>query len=366
MKLQFSDEHMGFINTAIAERDAILAKDPQNIEARYNKALMLLSVGQFSEGWPLFDVRCELPDAIHKYDWFPVPRWDGSDITGKHVLLWLEQGIGDQIMAMAMVQRLADKAATVTMLADRRFRDICKRTFSSNVQFHMVGEHITPRLAKWDFDCQLSVTDLGRMFLRTGDDFNSKPYLKANPEKIAELRRKYKTDERPLIGFSWMSTNARFGNLKSIPPDQMRKLLSFKEFNYVNLQYGDNDSDEAALRALGCEFITDSSIDPLISLDDSAAQIAAMDMIVSVSNSTVHFAGALGVETIALVPLGHGRVWYWFTEHDNTPWYDSVKICRANKPGDWSDAIGNAFTRLFAKSFEQDTGRQHAYVPFHN
>ena len=344
MKLQFDQDHMDFIRKCIAERDAVLAEKPDDIEAKYNKALMLLSIGEFTEGWPLFDIRTELPNAIHKYSWFPVPRWDGSDISGKHVMLWLEQGIGDQIMAMSMLGRLAEKAASVVLLADRRFYDIVKRSFPANVQMHRVGDHIPSRLRKWDFDCQISMSDMGQMFLRTGDDFNNKPYIKPDPALVEHFRRKYnKRPDRKLIGFSWMSANAQCGALKSIPPAIFERLLHFGGADFVSLQYGDNQDDLREFRKMGCDFVNDNDVDPLVSLEESAAQIAAMDMVVSVSNSTVHMAGAMGVKTLVLVPVGHGRAWYWFTGYNQAPWYDSVTVCRADDTEDWSDAINKAY-----------------------
>ena len=295
----------------------------------------------------MFDVRCEVPGAVYSYDWFPAARWDGGDLTGKHVLLWLEQGIGDQIMGMSMIQRLLDKVASCVLMADRRFAPICRRTFPK-AEFYRVGDHVPRRLRDFDFDCQLSVTDLGRMFLPTGVDIMGTPFLQPNIGKVAELRRKYKNGDKPLVGFSWMSANDRTGFLKSIPPAQFKQLLGFSNLQYVNLQYGDNSEDLAAFRALGCDFIHDTDIDPLVSLDDSAAQIAAMDIVVSVSNSTVHFAGAMGVKTYALIPIGHGRVWYWFTDHERTPWYDSVQICRSESPGEWAEPIDKAWRGLMS------------------
>lgn len=352
MELKFTDEHMGFINEAIAERDATLAKDPDNVEARYNKALMLLSIGKFSEAWPIFDVRFKV-DPIFSYDWFPVPRWDGTDITGKHVLVWLEQGIGDQIMSMAMVERTAAKAASVVLMADRRFAALCRRTFP-NVEFHRVGDPLPERMKTWDFDYQLSMSDMGQMFLRTGDDFNSGAFLKPDAEKVARLRHRYGKSGKPLVGISWVSQNPRYGNLKSMSPDEFKVLLQFKQFQYVVLQYGASDADIAALRAVCPDLIYDPTIDPLLNLDDSASQIAAMDLVVSVSNSTVHFAGAMGVKTLALVPIGHGRVWYWFTGYSKSPWYDSVTICRSEDHNNWMQAITKAYNGLRLYSLREN------------
>lgn len=344
MTFKFSDSHLAFIDKAIAERDEVLKTSPDDLQANYNKALMMLSVGRFKEGWPLFDWRHKIPGSIFSYDHFPVDRWDGEDITGKDVLLWLEQGIGDQIMGASMVHELAAKARSIVLMADRRFAPLFKRSFPDNVTFYKTGEKVPERLLNWDFDCQLAFSDLGQMFRQSFDGFPGKPFLKADPEKVARLRKKYGTD-KPLIGFSWVSSNQKYGQLKTIPPREFASLLSTMGGRFVCLQYGDHPDELRELQSLkgfGTEVIVDEDVDPLLSLDDSAAQIAAMDMVVSVSNSTVHLAGALGVRTLALVPLGHGRVWYWFSEMDKSVWYPSVEIIRQFAIGDWADPLGRA------------------------
>lgn len=347
---RFSDSHMTFIRKSIAEREAVIAKDPDNLEAHYNRALMLLSIGEFDEGWKEFEWRLKVPNSIFKYEWFPVPRWDGKDIAGKHVLVWLEQGIGDQVMAARCLPLLADKAASVTLMADRRFAPIFRRSFP-NVEFYRTGDAVPERCLKWDFDCQLSISDLGQMFLTSFGNLYRGPYLKPDAAKVAALRAKYLNGEnKSLVGFSWVSENAGFGGLKSIPPDKFSKLLGFESNKYVSLQYGDHKTDLDYFRTINPDIIVDASVDPLLSLDDSAAQIAAMDLVISVSNSTVHLAGAMGVKTCALVPVGHGRVWYWHSEMAFSPWYPMVSVYRSEVPGEWDAPINNAWSRVLSAS----------------
>lgn len=337
----FPPEHIAYIEKAIAGRDELLAKDPNDIEANYNKAMLLLSIGRFEEGWDQFEWRLELQGSIFSYNWFPVEKWDKvSDITGKHVLLWLEQGIGDQIMGASMVPDLAKKAASITLMADRRFAPLFRRSLPDNVIFYKFGDKIPERMKTWDYDCQLSMADLGLMFRKTFDDFPGTAFLKPDPIKVAALRKKYKgNSDKPLVGFSWMSANVKYGALKSIPPDDYAWLLKNPDYTFVSLQYGDNAIDTEMLRQRGCNFTVDPTIDPLISLDDSAAQIAAMDYVISVSNSTVHLAGAMGIPTTAMIPVGHGRVWYWFTAMKYSCWYNSVKLNRTTSPSEWNETV---------------------------
>jgi hypothetical protein len=98
---------------------------------------------------------------------------------------------------------------------------------------------------------------------------------------------------------------------------------------FVNLQYGDCAAEiAAAKRAFGVDILDDPEIDPLASLEDFFAQVAAMDLVVSTSNTTVHVAGALNIPTWLLIPRGEGALWYWFMDRSDSPWYPSVRIFR--------------------------------------
>ena len=102
----------------------------------------------------------------------------------------------------------------------------------------------------------------------------------------------------------------------------------------VDLQYGDSDMDRAQFEAeTGVSVIRDKEIDALKDLDGFAAQVDAMDLIVSISNTTVHVAGALGVPAWVLLP--NAPMWRWMIDRDDTPWYPLVRLFRQNKRGDW-------------------------------
>ncbi len=81
-------------------------------------------------------------------------------------------------------------------------------------------------------------------------------------------------------------------------------------------------------------------------LDMFAAQVAAMDLVISISNTTVHMAGAIGVPVWAMVPTGPGAHWYWFRDRTDSPWYPSLRIFRQARPGDWSNAVADVAAKL--------------------
>ena len=77
----------------------------------------------------------------------------------------------------------------------------------------------------------------------------------------------------------------------------------------------------------------------MLNLDGLAALIAACDVVVTVSNTTAHLAGALGVPTLLMLPYSRGSLWYWHEGRDDSPWYPSIRIVRQRSPGDWDDVV---------------------------
>ncbi len=116
---------------------------------------------------------------------------------------------------------------------------------------------------------------------------------------------------------------------------------------FVNLQYGDCQTELDALqREHGITVINDPAIQPFGDLDPVAAQVAAMDLVISVSNTTVHLAGALGIPSWVMVPRGLGRLWYWFRGIERSPWYAGTVLHTPESDNDWDKVIQHLATEM--------------------
>jgi hypothetical protein len=98
---------------------------------------------------------------------------------------------------------------------------------------------------------------------------------------------------------------------------------------FISLQYGRAANDVMSLPA-DLSVYHDSEIDPLLDIDAQAAQIAALDMVVTVSTAAAHLAAAMGVPTLILLPEDWGQLWYWGHSDARVPWYPSVRLCRGD------------------------------------
>ena len=145
------------------------------------------------------------------------------------------------------------------------------------------------------------------------------------------------------IGISWRGgKHLSVKRERSIPLEKWHRLFALKELHFINLQYGDCTAELQELqRQMGITIYDWDDSDPLLNLDDFAAQISALDLVISVDNSTAHIAGALGVPVWTLLPFNCD--WRWMQDFTDTPWYKSMRLFRQKICGDWDGVIDNLF-----------------------
>jgi len=340
------------IGTAIALEEKAVALQPDDGRFIYNLGLFQLKHGRLAEGWDKFEQRFyEAGSDIKTFKKrlpAPPPYWNGENLRGRRILLWREQGLGDEIMCASMIPDVIAQGAACRVMCSPRLAAVLQRSFPG-IETVAFGSDLAE--AGRDCDFQLPIGSLGRFFRR---DFAQFPkhagYLKADPAKSAALRGKYQALAGPkrIVGVSWRSRNERLGAAKSAALADWADLLRAPDAFFVSLQYGDCAEELAAVRAmLGIDIHQDASIDAMGDLDDFFAQVSALDAVVSTSNTTVHAAGALNVPTCVLLPSGSGAMWYWFLHRADSPWYPSLKLLRqppVSPPGEalWREPLSQA------------------------
>lgn len=333
-------EDLGDTVAAARHFHLLLALAPNAAGVHMNYGLFRLSVGAYAEGWAEYEWRWR-NEEYDERDWgLGLPRWDGAPLQGRGLLLWGEQGVGDQILYGTMLRDAAVRSgARIIVAVDPRLVDLFDRSLSPH------GMTVVARGTPVDAAAQCPFGSLGLWLRRQGGDFASGGIeLVADETRRMALRTRYQkiAGDRRLVGLSWRSTNRRIGFDKSIPVHDLLPALQQPGIQWVNLQYGDCAADLAALRAAGIAIHDDPEIDSFRDLDGFAAQVAALDAVVTVSNTTVHVAGGLGVPCRLLLPVGRGRLWYWPVNGNICPWYRSVRITRQTQAGEWGPALAAA------------------------
>jgi Flp pilus assembly protein TadD len=281
--------------------------------------------GDFKSAWPNYHWRLS---RRRRWGGEPVqPEWQGEGLRGKSILAYAEQGIGDQVMFMAMLRDLCATGAHIVLECDPRLVPLFRRSFPDvgcvPVENPPVPETLDPAI-----DYHVAMGSLGCWLW---DDFTGRkrgPYLTADAEMTAALRQRYRQggDDR-LIGIVWKSPRGVDAGIKSFALDELDPVLTLAGTRFVDLQYGETAAERAAMEErLGSSMFHDPGIDQMADLDGFAAQIAAMDAVLAVSGSAAHMAGALGVPTIVL--LSPAPQWKWGGEGERTDWYPSVTLLR--------------------------------------
>ena len=340
----------GYFRAARTVLEALVRVAPESAEARKTLGVAQLQLGDFTEGWKGFEARFESDTERVTRQPAPPAYWRGEDLVGKSITVWSEQGLGEEILFASQIPDLLTRAEKCGIQCSSRMAPIFRRSFPGvDVVAH---DQAAAHRARFDF--QQSLVSLGQYLRPNFASFpRARGYLKADPGKTAQLREKYVAlaRGRRVVGLSWRSINPAFGAAKSASLDTLTAALAQTDALFVNLQYGDCRAELARVRErLGIDIIDDAEVDSAASMDDFMAQVAAMDLVISTSNTTAHAAGALNIPVWILLPFAAGAIWYWFLGREDCPWYPSATLIRASDPSQpWESApAAAAAARLVA------------------
>ena len=292
----------------------------------------LLAQEQFAEGWQHYEARLEAKGTGAIPQVRGLQKWNFQPVN--ELLILSEEGIGDVIMFASVLPELLSVCSCATLVADARLHSLFARSFGAKLTLRDSAEDIAPQ----DFDAQVALASCMRHFRPSKDSFAaaSQGYLCVDDGRRQALRENLQHGTpRPLIvGVSWMSVNPETGPDRSVRLIELVENLSSGGCLLVNLQYGDIDSEIAEVLACGHHVYRDPMIDVTDDLDGLATLIAACDIVVSIDNSTVHLAGAIGQEQIILLPFSPS--WRWGSKRDTSLLYQKTQLLRQDAPKDWS------------------------------
>jgi tetratricopeptide (TPR) repeat protein len=330
----------GLLEKAIEHFERALTLNPDIIEIRSNYCFALLKSGRFKKGWQAYSTRWQWKGFDHPTRPFETPHWQGEPLQGKTILVWGEQGIGDELMFASMFSDLVGQADTVIVETDPRLVPLFQRSFPTMTTVARDNPP-DPTLLDKKIDFQIPSGELGKYLRADRSDFPKQAgYIKADDHDTKRLRETYKKlgNDAAVIGVSWRSGNEVVGEKRSAALQLWGPILATSGCFFVNLQYGNVKPflDEFK-KETDIEVYCDDDVDPLKNMDLFSAQIAAMDLVISIDNSTVHSAGSLGVPVWTL--LAAAPDWRWGQDQDSSYWYPSMKLFRQETLGEWSSVF---------------------------
>jgi tetratricopeptide (TPR) repeat protein len=313
-----------------------LTINPNHINTKYNLSHLELQEFNFKEGWDHYEYRWLKSDFDSPRMQTSRPQWQG-DFKDRRLLVWSEQGIGDQILYSSMLNELDVMVGSKAVRLDKKLIKIFQRSFP-NYNFISKDDFISEQ----DFDVQIPMGSLGRIFRTSLGSFckASHPYIFDDAARTESIKDQYKCLKTVTCGISWGSTNRQVGGHKSIPINELYPILRIKGIEFFNLQSGEVSTPLLQVKQdLLKEILYLDEIDLYDDVDGALSIISACDIIVTCSNTTAHLAGALGKETLLLLPYSAGQFWYWQAIDGKSIWYPSVKVFEQEQQGDWSAPV---------------------------
>jgi len=330
----------GDVDGALTDYNRALALKPGLPAAIASRGIALLTLGRLAEGWPDFRARVKAAEGAR--DLSANQPWDGTSLEGKRILVWTEYGLGDEIMAASLLPDLLARVAHCTLACSPRLISLFQRAFPN---LHAVSAEVP---IAGNFDARLPLMDAAQWLRPSLADFpRHASYLRADTRHTQALRARSGADGTKIVGISWRSSARGTGPFKSMRLADWADILKTSGVRFVSLQYGaDLDEIREARNAYGADIILDAAVDAVGDLEMYAAQVDAMDLVISASNTAVHFAGGLGKPTWLLAPERQGAHWYWFENRTDSPWYPALRIFRQHRPGDWHNILSDVATQL--------------------
>jgi tetratricopeptide (TPR) repeat protein len=319
----------GRVAEAIRSCEAAIQLQPTLAEAHWNRAVATLLGGDLAAGFERYEWRKRHPAFRANFPPMATPEWDGGELDGRTILVRAEQGIGDAIHCARFLSTLqvrggrpilACHAALAPLIGRMPGIETCAPDQSVPHDVHIDQMSLPWRLGITEASIPLA-------------DF----YLSADPSRIAAWANALgpcKAVGLALSGNPANPTNHR----RSVPAALMRELPRIEGMQFVNLQHG------GGAGTLPLPDLTNRLAD----YAETAALIAALDLVISVDTSVAHLAGALGKPVWLLLPTDPD--WRWMLERSDTPWYRSMRLFRQTRRGDWSELLTRVFAELARRS----------------
>jgi len=319
------------------------------------EALLELSVCQlkqlnYKDGWKNYKYRWYVKHNYEKYRTYNFRKLTVSDKKITSVLVWGEQGLGDQILFLRFLFDLSLIAKIIYIDVDKRLEPIITRSFPQ-IKFYD-KEKIN---FKYSVDYHIPIGDLPGFFIKDNNDLKkqSQKYILSDPEQKYKLKTNFDSKNQLICGISWKSINDNIGKNKSLTLEDLKPILSIPNITFIDLQYTDTKIERAELYSkYGLTINKISFIDNLNDLNGLSSLIDFCDFVVTISNSNAHISGALDKDTFLMLPKGKGNIWYWKSEKQKSIWYPSIQIIEQEVAGSWDRTVKDLRSILKGKISE--------------
>lgn len=342
----------GRLDEAMALYRRALEADPRSARAAYNLGLAHLARFEFAPGWRGAELRYFTTPPIAVARPFAVPAFSAADWgRGEKLAVWKEQGLGDQLLYATLLPELAARGQPFVAEVDRRLVPAFQR---SHPDWNVVAPDDSAQ-AFAGCTRHAAFASLPGLLRNTRESFAAQPaaLLTADPARREAIRERVAAPGTRVVGISWRSFQPKargyLQRKKSAPLCAFAALSRRGGLRLLDLQYGDTVADREAFAAQGGRLEHLDDLDLFDDIEGALAATAACDLVVTTSNVTAHFAGALGIPTWLVYLRGNAPFHYWVPDASGRClWYPSVRIVTGPHFREWETLLAQVDERLDA------------------
>ena len=321
----------------LAELEKAIAIAPENAVLHFNKAIILLLLGRMAEAWPEYEWRWQHPRMAGRSRSFNRPKWDGSPLEGKRILLHAEQGLGDTIFFGRYVTLIAERGGVPLFHVQPSMVELAG-------SIKGVAEVIREGTPLPAFDLHLPIMSAPGIFGTTEETVPvTLPYISANPEKVAHWKAELaRRTSKFKVGLVWEGGPFQPENyLRSASLAAYAPLGAVPGVAFFSLQKGSAE-EQSKNPPPGMDF---TDLGPFIKdFSDTAAILDNLDLLISIDTSVIHVAGGLGKPVLMMLAYAPGHMWMF--HRSDTPWYPTFKIFRQPAFQDWATPVAQVKAEL--------------------
>jgi len=330
-------KELGRYDLSIINYDEAIKLNDKNTEVLHNKSIALLAMNNFSEGFMLYDARWKNAGFNSLRISTTKPKVKNLyDEKNKKILVWSEQGIGDEILFSRMLKDLVNICNNSLILLDKRLHPLLLRV---NPNLNLFDKNIN--INEIEYDVHMPIGDLCLYFRNSIASFlnNQNEFLKSDKKKTHIIKENFSKSlndknksNKIICGLSWSSKNKMLDKYKSTSLEELLPILLNKNVEFISIQYGDTKEEISNFnKKYQLEIKEYKDIDNFNDLDGLASLIDACDIVLTVSNTCAHIAGSIGKKTILIAPKKRDLIWYWSNMYEGKNlWYSSVEIVSVN------------------------------------
>lgn len=337
--------------------NAALAIDPNHAQAHWNRSLAFLESGDYVNGWPEYDWGIKGGVRVDR-QYTPateptLPTWNGE--KGARVVVYGEQGIGDEILFASMLPDLVADCEIVVLECHKKLHKLFANSFPAlDIYPTREDEQINwPCLpngaSRYNFTHKIALGSLGRFYRNSLSDFDGNPYLSPTPAAELEWNERLALlPPGPKIGLSWIGGHKKTRvEVRSLELERLLPIIkAAPNAQFISLQYTPQEDEIAAFcskHGITIHQFPEAAYSAIY--DDKAGLVANLDLVITVCTSLVHLAGSMGVPTWVMTPSR--PAWRYRLDLDYLPWYKNVSLFRqATGSTDWQPVIDEVATAL--------------------